>query len=65
MPYEFAAPLIAERLNASQRAHYEERLVNSLYRQALREGKLRKVTYDPVTHQRILPAPKETENNRQ
>lgn len=64
MPYEFASPLIAERLNASQRARYEERLVNSLYRQALRDGKLRKVTYDPVTHQRILPSPKETENKR-
>lgn len=59
MPYDFAAPQIADMLNEKQRNSYEERLVNSLYRKALREGKLKKVTFDPVTHQRIAPPPVE------
>lgn len=59
MPYDFAAPLIADRLNERQRSRYEERLVNSLYRKALRDGKLKKVSFDPVTHQRIIPRPEE------
>lgn len=59
MPYDFASPLIQDMLNEKQRDSYEERLVNSLYRKALREGKLKKVTFDPVTHQRIAPTPVE------
>lgn len=61
MPYDFAAPLIADRLNEQQRTSYEARLINSLYRKALREGTLKKITYDPVTHQRIVPRPVEVD----
>lgn len=64
MPYDFAAPLIADRLNEKQRTSYESRLINSLYRKALREGKLKKITYDPVTHQRIVPRPVEMEEKK-
>lgn len=64
MPYDFAAPLIADRLNEKQRFSYEERLINSLYRKALREGKLKKITFDPVTHQRIVPRPVEVDKDK-
>lgn len=48
MPYEFAEPKIREILSRMRNDEYERRLLNGLYKRALREGRLKKIGYDPV-----------------
>ncbi|MCM1291154.1 MAG: hypothetical protein NC201_02860 [Prevotella sp.] len=49
MPYEFAVPQIREILSRTNSEEYERGIINGLYRRALKEGRLKKVTYDPIT----------------
>lgn len=49
MPREYALPVIEEFLNHNNVASYRRKLISTLYRTALREGKLRPGLYDPLT----------------
>lgn len=48
MPYEFAASLISNILEGQEAEAYERRLINSLYKKAKKEKRLRIVSYDPA-----------------
>ncbi|MDE6297264.1 MAG: hypothetical protein K2L89_05400, partial [Muribaculaceae bacterium] len=47
MPKEFALVRINEYLSDKGMADYRRNLINSIYRKALKEGKLKKGSYDP------------------
>lgn len=53
MPLEVAATRIREILSHSRNADYEQRVINNLYKQALRDGTLKKIGYDPVARRRL------------
>ena len=53
MPYEFAEPKIREILSRTRNDDYERRLMTGLYKRALREGRLKKIGYDPVSRTRL------------
>lgn len=54
MPYSFAAEIIRERLTQQSRGDSDKKLMQSLFRNALSNGKLQAPGYDPVNH-RIKP----------
>ncbi len=53
MPEDYAKIAIAERLETESLAAYETKLLSSLVRQAVKEGKLKGISYDPVNHRMI------------
>lgn len=53
MPLEVATPRIREILSHSRNADYEQHVINNLYKQALRDGTLKKVSYDPIARRRL------------
>lgn len=53
-PYEFAAKEISDILEQSKLASYEESLVSSLIKKAMKEDRLVAVGYDPLRHVRII-----------
>lgn len=56
MPYEVAAPLIAEHLERESGETYERRLIGSLYVRARKEGRLRDYRRPDTTAARPAPA---------
>lgn len=53
IPYEFAKSHIEQVLSRQNNDEYERKLINGLYKQALKEGRLKKIGYDPVEHRRL------------
>ncbi len=54
LPFEFAAPRIEAMLEQSGMTSYTRRLVESLVKEAVDEGRLVGVGYDPVLRQKIM-----------
>ncbi|MDE7380859.1 MAG: hypothetical protein K2N03_01855 [Muribaculaceae bacterium] len=53
MPEEYAKLAIAERLESESLADYEQKLLSSMKKRALKEGRLKSVGYDPISHKRL------------
>ncbi|MDE5653834.1 MAG: hypothetical protein K2I48_10315, partial [Muribaculaceae bacterium] len=49
MPREVAAPIIRERLETLRGDQFEQELIANIYQQALKEGRLRFIGYNPLT----------------
>lgn len=60
MPMEFARPFVEEILDNQSAASYEQQLIERLYVQAKKDGKLKAVNYDPVTHSMLDGKGKQT-----
>ena len=50
MPFDFAKDQIAEILSGNKQKEHERRLIASLYNQALKDGRLKVMGFNPVTH---------------
>ena len=50
MPFDFARDQIAEILSGNKQKEHERRLIASLYNQALKDGRLKVMGFNPVTH---------------
>lgn len=48
MPYEYACRRIAEMLGRENKASYKQSLLSSLYKKAIKDGRLKPGMYDPV-----------------
>lgn len=53
MPEEYARPYVSAILDTESAADYERRLIERLYSQAKKDGKMKTVNYDPITHSMI------------
>lgn len=52
-PYEFALPRITSIMEQSKMSAFEKSLVSSLVEKAIKDGRLQKISYDPVSHKMI------------
>jgi len=59
MPFDFARDQIVEILSGNRQKEYERKLIASLYNQALKDGKLKVVGFNPVTHKMIINTKKD------
>lgn len=53
MPPDYARPFVGEILDTESAADYERRLIERLYAQAKKSGKMKTINYDPVTRSMI------------
>lgn len=63
MPLEVAATSISERLAESNGEKYEGKLMDALYKEARKTGKLKCVNYDPFEH-KIIATPESSEEQQ-
>lgn len=54
MPFDFARDRIADILSTEADRNYDGELVRSLYEKGVREGTVKPLTYNPLTHKKII-----------